>query len=291
MVVWQTVMKGLQMLGTRAGYRAIQAFLWALTVLGIVLLVLQLAKTMGDRFTADSILQFVHALLIPILPLLVLPCLASFLVLPEAHRYQAYVEAAWHGDDTRIPLAEHQPEPDAPTLTLPITIRLRPRWHVLLSMDVLFFLMAGLYVVAYDLTDTPPLSQPDLPTIFVFAIFALIFVIVLFTQRTASNGFTVSEEGMMMYMPSTPPDLYAITWSEARLFAIGVGRKKRPRELVYTLAAPGPGKFVHWPRLYQPPRWYAIREPTVPFAEYDQQMQTLLSLVAARTGLPLRDLR
>lgn len=279
------------MLRTRAGYRAIQAFFWALTVLGVVLLILQLAQAMSTRFTADSTLQFVHALLIPILPLLAVPSLANLWVLPAAHRFQAYVESAWRGNDTQLPPADHQPEPDATTLALPITIRLRPRWPVLLSMDVLFFLTAGLYAVAYGLTDTSPSGQLDWLAVFVFAILALIFVVTLFTQRTTANGITVSEEGLTMHLPDTPPNMYAITWGETRLFALAVGRKKRPGDVVYILATAGPGKFVNWPHLCQPPRWYSTREPIVPFAEYDQQMQALLGLVAARTGLPLRDLR
>lgn len=279
------------MLRTRAGYRAIRAFFWALTVLGFVLLVLELAQAMSARFTADSTLQFMHALLIPILPLLVLPSLANLWVLPAKHRFDAYLEAAWRGDDTQLPLADHQPDPDATTLTLPITIRLRPRWPVLVGMDVFLVLMAGLYAVASGLIEMPPYGQPDFLAVFVLAILTLIFVVALFTQRTEANGLTVSEEGLKMRLASSSPDTYVIRWSEARLFAITVGRKQRPGQVGYMLAAPGPGKFVTWPRLCNPPQWYSTHEPSMPFAEYDQQIQALLSLVAARTGLPLRDLR
>lgn len=278
------------MLRTRVGYRASQASLWAVTMFGIVPLVLQLVHAMDARFTSDSILQFVHVLLIPSLPLIVLPSLVLW-VLPAAYRYQAYLEAAWRGDDTQLPLADHQPEPDVSTLTLPITIRWRPRWHVFLGMDVLFVLMACLYAFAYGLTDSHPSGQLDTLAVFALGLLALFFVVALFTQRNAGYEITVSEEGMRMHGGNWPPDMYAIKWSEARLFAIAVGRKKRPGEVVYTLAAPGPGKFVNWARLYQLPRWYTVLEPAAPFAEYDQQMQALLSLVAARTRLPLRDLR
>ena len=283
------------MLRTRVGYRAIRAFLWVLTVLGIVLLVLQLVQAIEAGFTVGSIRQFVHAVLIPILPLLVLPSLANLWGLPAAHRYQAYLEAAWRGDDAQLPLADHQPEPDAATLALPITIRLRPRWQGLVSRNVLFILIASLYAVAYGLTQTPPI-QLRLLAVSMFVFVASIFfgfVVALFVQRAEVNGswVTVSDEGLSQHVAGISSDLYAIKWSEARVFAIAYGRKKRPGQVVYTLAAASPRQRVSWPRLCPPPRWYTTREPTVPFAEYNQQMLALLSLIEARTGLPLRDLR
>ena len=88
-------------------------------------------------------------------------------------------------------------------------------------------------------------------------------------------------------------EVHTIKWSEARLFAIGraVGRKQHPKVLVYTLVAPELRTYVIWWRLCRPPRWYDTQEPTMPFEQYDQYMQALLSLIADRTGLPLRDLR
>ncbi len=48
------------------------------------------------------------------------------------------------------------------------------------------------------------------------------------------------------------------------------------------------------------PRWVRLRprsfaalffEPTIPFAEYDRQMERLLAIITVRTGLPLYGLR
>lgn len=283
------------MRSTRVGFLVIRASFWVLALVGVVLLVVQLAQAMDARFTADAIRQLVHSLLIPILPLIVLPSIGTLWVLPATHRFDAYLEAAWRGDDAQLPLADHQPEPDATALTLPITIQLRLRRRGLVSMDVVFFLMASLYALAYGLTETPPI-QPGLLAASMFVIVASIFsgcAVALFVHcaEVTRNRITVSDKGLSQHLPGLASDLYAITWSEARLFAITRGRKKRPGDVVYMLATAGPVKFVIWPRLCQPPRWYTTLEPTMPFAKHDQQMQALLSLVAARTGLPLRDLR
>ena len=37
--------------------------------------------------------------------------------------------------------------------------------------------------------------------------------------------------------------------------------------------------------------WWSIERPIVPFEEYQQQMEELLALIAARTHLPLYDVR
>ncbi len=225
------------MLRTRAKYLARQALAWAPMVVGLVLLGPQLAEARDALFTAGSILPVVHVLLIPFLPLLVFSSVISLWALPSQNRFDAYLEAAWRGDAAQPPLADQQPEPDATTLALPTTIRLRPHWHVVVGMDVLFFLMGGLYIVAYILTDTPPSSQPDPLAVLVFAILALFVVMAPFTQRTSGKGFTVSEEGLQMHnMPTSTSGMYAIKWSEVRLFAIADGRKNdQTRSSIYWL--------------------------------------------------------
>lgn len=49
---------------------------------------------------------------------------------------------------------------------------------------------------------------------------------------------------------------------------------------------------LQW-RWLRPPRWYelSIAEPALGYEIYNQQMQALLSLIVAKTGLPLHDLR
>jgi hypothetical protein len=73
-----------------------------------------------------------------------------------------------------------------------------------------------------------------------------------------------------------------------RLFAIrGRGKQGTPATR-YELATER--WAVEWRRLRHV-RWYSFEQPEFPFDEYDRQMEALLSLLAAKTGLPLYDLR
>jgi hypothetical protein len=285
-------MQGEPMLHTRAGYRAIRLLLWVLTGWGVVEFVTQLAHAADARFGTATTLRVVH-IVITQWSLIVLPLLANLVTLPTTHRFRMRLEAAWRGDDAQVPLADHQPVADATALSLPVTIRLRPRWFMVVSLDVLVLLAIGLFGLAYILVYGPTSLRAATMVVWLGLVAILSFVSIPFlraSQRMDTHGVTVSDEGMTMHLPNMPPQTYAIKWDEARLFAI-VGRKRRPGAAVYMLAAPGRGKSVKWVRVCRPPRWFSIREPTVPFAEYDRQMQALLSLIVARTGLPLRDLR
>jgi hypothetical protein len=47
---------------------------------------------------------------------------------------------------------------------------------------------------------------------------------------------------------------------------------------------------IRWTRLART-RWYSVLVPTISDEEYQRQVDALLSYIAARTGLPLLDLR
>ncbi len=79
-----------------------------------------------------------------------------------------------------------------------------------------------------------------------------------------------------------------IRWSEARLFAVTGTYTPAPDLIRYALA--GNGAIIRWWLYIKPPGWMTLK-PVAPFAEYDRRMRALLSLVAAKTGLPLLDLR
>lgn len=76
-------------------------------------------------------------------------------------------------------------------------------------------------------------------------------------------------------------------WDEMRVFTI-IGSNKRGRVQVYELANPEKVlRFICLPRR----SLFSSYKPTVSYDEYDQQIQALLNLIAAKTGLPLYDLR
>ncbi|GCE26680.1 hypothetical protein KDA_21640 [Dictyobacter alpinus] len=90
-------------------------------------------------------------------------------------------------------------------------------------------------------------------------------------------------------------------WNEVHLFAIDAveGDKDAIRnfQLSYTRAPmifelSSDMEMLQW-RWLRPARWYEITllQPVMGYKVYEQQMQTLLSIVATRTKLPLYDLR
>lgn len=79
-----------------------------------------------------------------------------------------------------------------------------------------------------------------------------------------------------------------ITWDQATLFCIPRGAPYGPPRY-FELS--GPNEIVQWWRLRPDSPLSRIYEPAVSAAEYDAQLDALLSLIAARTGLPLYDLR
>jgi hypothetical protein len=78
-----------------------------------------------------------------------------------------------------------------------------------------------------------------------------------------------------------------ILWSDARLFAIRIG-KPGAAKVCYELSSPL--KVVTFARIVRP-RWWALYRPAQPFGEYNAQMDALLALISAHTGLLLYDVR
>lgn len=81
-----------------------------------------------------------------------------------------------------------------------------------------------------------------------------------------------------------------LMWQEARLFAMygTFGRQKSGASVTYELSSAR--NIVRW-------TWFLRKtflvdlEPAISHDEYNRQMQALLWLVTAKTGLPLYDLR
>ncbi|GLV58301.1 hypothetical protein KDH_51340 [Dictyobacter sp. S3.2.2.5] len=92
-----------------------------------------------------------------------------------------------------------------------------------------------------------------------------------------------------------------MSWDEVRLFAIdSVSIEKRGLSLIKSSRAGAPVFFelssqkeiISWQWLH-PQRWYCLQvaRPVMGYAAYNQQMQSLLSIITEKTGQPLYDLR
>jgi hypothetical protein len=86
----------------------------------------------------------------------------------------------------------------------------------------------------------------------------------------------------------TPDKTKTVHWEEARLFAVRGPTTPFVSAVTYELASAN--EVVTWKPLRRL-HWWSIERPVVPFEEYQRQMEALLSLIAAKTHLPLYDVR
>ncbi len=224
-------------------------------------------------------------------------------------RYQERLEqrrqAAARGDQNL--LAPEQPLQDATALPLPITLRrrhsgkmyLRLLTVMLLLVLILFILF---YIVLSFLFPLLPGSQLSPQTFVLIILVSFAFVILLvfglsfgMLYAQEREQLTVTEHGLMKF--GLWSKIQSVSWQEARLFAISGtnGLKKTGR-----LAARIPSQYelssandiIRWGPLPDTNiQAFVSGETASPLPAQGNYRQALHSLIAARTGLPLYDLR
>jgi hypothetical protein len=78
-------------------------------------------------------------------------------------------------------------------------------------------------------------------------------------------------------------------WRDARIFA-RIGQHKRNSRLAYYELVDDTQSLTFAVALKPPARFTLVR-PTTSFEEYERQTQQLLGMIAAKSGVPLVDLR
>ncbi len=224
------------------------------------------------------------------------------------------------GGDQRL-LAAEQPRPDANALPLPTvlgqpspvtsdfsqpttvvtTVVQRPNWTIFLVIFGVVFLAIIIFAVVFLLffpTLFPPLPHHRaLPSAFVFIAVAVFVVLMLLycgllfgvMYFRARQHLIVTETGLIMFGFRT---VHSVSWQEAKLFAIdGIfGARRYPHPSIFELSSAN--AIVRWSWLRRSNlKVLFIAQPLLSEEDYNRQMQSLLSLIAARTGLPLYDLR
>ncbi len=211
-------------------------------------------------------------------------------------RYQERLEqrrqAAARGDHNL--LAAEQPLPNATALPLPITLRrphsgkmyIRLLTIMLLLVLILFILF---YVVLSFLFPLLPGSQLSPQTFVLIILVSFAFVILLvfglsfgMLYAQEREQLTVTEYGLMKIGPWGK--VHSVSWQEARLFAIDgmYSLKKIDRIIPTRYELSSAHDILHWGSLLD----------TAVFSEKaGTPLQAQHSLIAARTGLPLYDLR
>lgn len=192
-------------------------------------------------------------------------------------------------------VAEQQPSSNSShTLVLPTTIiqRTAKGWTVTLVIGTILFLafvVFYLYVLFHGIP-----SVDDVPILFILVM--ALFGFALFIAAPILRGYqtlTVDEQGIRVRVGFGR--VHTMRWNEAKLFAIsssykfGYNNRLSVQQLptYYELSNARDvvrWRWVHW-------RSFIAIEPTLPVAEYDEQMRAVLSLVSAKTGLTLCDVR
>lgn len=204
-------------------------------------------------------------------------------------------QAAARGDMSW--LVADQPYPDAFALSLPVTIKQRVSRSVLLLFGVAL-LVAVVVIIALLLifsSQLLPFHHLSITALIVIAAIVFFIVIVCFSvfwgiiYAKARQQLTVTESGLIVVGFG---QVHSVSWGEARLFAIdGIpGARRYPHPALFELSSANDIVRWNWWRRSSLKLVFAA-QPMLPQEEYDQQMRALLSLIAARTSLPLHDLR
>ena len=168
----------------------------------------------------------------------------------------------------------------------PWTIKLVPNWRSLgliiggLGLLIWLIFVAGLFFVG-------GLGALDGSTLLFLAvcIFGFLGLITLLDSPWIRLTMTLSEEGMLVRGFGTKR---SILWKQVRLFAIASEGKVGTPVSEYELADLTTSLRVR--RLRREARLQVLK-PQTTFEVYEQQMEAMLSFIAAKTGVPLYDLR
>ena len=204
----------------------------------------------------------------------------------EQRRY-----AAVYGERTL--LAAEQPSPNPASMPLPVTIKLHYHKEFLLLMTGAGLLFSLLFAgAATFLNNDYLLFTPNRLLFFlvVFAIFAALFLALLFAiflSRIGRQQVEVTESGLTARFGGRTA---TVMWGEARLFAMYATFGARESGAAMTFELSSATDIVRWTWVWRKSYLLGLW-PAIAHDEYNLQMQALLSLVEAKTGLALYDLR
>ena len=187
-------------------------------------------------------------------------------------------QTAAGGSSAHTFLATEQPFPRTVPLSLPLIIGMRPKW----AMKLIAWPCVALLVTALSASEAVDHGVWD--DRFFLALLAALGAGVFVAQHSmGERQIEVTDDRLTVRVGSIEE---TVPWEGARLFAITSGRHAT---LAYELSSPQ----ARVPWIWVRPDTFSARlyEPTISQYEYDRQMEALLALVAAKTGLPLKDLR
>src|SRR5258708_9340567 len=267
------------------------------TILILLLLLLAISTSIfillfvtTPRFsTFDSIYQFL-SLFYQAFFLIVAPFLLFYTILFTQHipfrmELEKRRQTAAHGDLSLF--YTEQPIPNVSALSLPLTIKQNPNWSIatfiLIPLCLSIFALTISHYLPGQTFEALLFIVSGILTICLWGLQLWAFYVQRHTQIIATeDGITV--RGLQS-------KAHHIFWKDARLFAIAdsVGMKKYPYPDLFELSSAN--EVIRWTWFRPRRRGTFFARPLIPPEEYDRQMQALHSLIAARTGLSLYDLR
>lgn len=210
--------------------------------------------------------------------------LGGIIILRRAPRWQRFEQRRQAAASAGY-LAAEQPAPDEAVLPLPFTIKIKPN-----LLGIILFFGCMMLMVNGCIFALVPNSRSIFISLIVTGSALPILIILSFI--VLRQRIEITEQGMTI---ESTIIVQRIRWQDARLFAIlSANLLSKKNHLTGGYELSGPDKIVRWIRLspgihFSPFRF--MLKPALPFDEYDWQMDALLSVIAAKTGLPLYDLR
>lgn len=237
------------------------------------------------------------------LAMLLFALLLPTLLLGNGIRVFAYIRG-WHAINLRrqwaaytsaagVPLAEPQPFPNIEALPLPDKLKLKRNWlAVFVWFCLIMVMLSSSQGTSYldsqiEITRWLALILPLLLLCTVIFAGMMVWASVPPSIRVTPEGLAIRHPADVLSNIFGSARKQMIPWSDARLFAIREG-KPGASTICYELSSPF--KVVPFSRIVRP-RWWALYRPAQPLGEYNAQMDALLALISARTGLPLYDVR
>ncbi len=202
-------------------------------------------------------------------------------------------QQAANGDQNLI--AEQQPITSGTTLSLPITIvqRTAKGWLLVLVVATILLLVLLVIFVIFEILQDPSSIEVIYSLLLFILVPAAFILYVVSPLLQGIQTLTMDEGGIGVRIGFGRT--HRIEWNEAKLFAVsaiykqpyGITSEMRQFPTYYELSTER--EVVRW-------RWVRTRnfiaiEPSLPVVEYDRQMQAVLSLIVAKTGLTLYDVR
>jgi hypothetical protein len=232
----------------------------------------------------------------PILPFsafIVVTNIFNFAMNIAQERYWKRIEqrrfAIIQGDQTA--LAVEQPRLNVASMRLPLTIRLRYTKKFLLLLIAIIVLVSLFVAGTFSWIGSWFFTSNALLFFLVmFFLSATLFIVIIFIvlfPNSSRQQIEVTESRITAHYGGK---VATVRWEEARLLTMynTFGAQKSGAAITYELSSARDIARWTWVRrrTYLPGR-----EPTVPLDKHNRQMQELLTVVQAKTGLPLYDLR